>query len=261
MYNPLEGSAPRPIHGRYECVPRDPPFRDDFESLDKYWLLRGDGFYRILVRDSSIVLETGPSEALYYSNAEISDGGFDCLRWWGRSLEFKARYVGEYYGSWGLGYWNYSMLVDKCIPLWFIHLRSRSPKYPLNGFYVQAGNMFTPIKYFTSPPLSLRIGARLLGPLLPIRITTLKPVKPDIDLGDWHIYRIEWGKSKLLFMIDGDIVSEAPLPPREERFRIDAWIDNAVFTPLRNDYARVYRHVTHENRAPARLEIDYISIE
>ncbi len=152
------------------------------------------------------------------------------------------------------------MVVEETLPIWFIYLRSRSPKYPLNGFYVQVGSIFTPIKYFTEPPLSLRIASRLLGSLLPIKFTTTKPVKPDLDLGEWHVYRIEWKEKELLFSIGDDIVSRIPVPTTRYRFRADAWIDNAVFTPLKNDYARVYRHITHENRWKAQLLIDYVKI-
>ena len=43
----------------------------------------------------------GPTEALYYSNAEISDGDYKNLKWMRRNLEFKARLVRDHYGSAG----------------------------------------------------------------------------------------------------------------------------------------------------------------
>lgn len=260
-HNPLERSSTGGIHPTYRCLERGTPFTDDFEEITEYWLLRGDGVHKITVENSLLILEVGPTEALYYSNAEVSDGDFNCLRWWGHSIEFKARYRGSHYGSWGVGFWNYSMVIDRSMPLWFIYLRSVDPSYPLNGFYIQAGRVFTPIKYFTGPPLAVKLGARLLKPLLPIKFTSLKPVKPDLDLESWHVYRVEWSSGRVEFLVDGELLARVEEPSGSERFRVDAWIDNAVFTPLKNDYARVYRHVTHENRAPARLELDYVKVE
>ncbi len=54
------------------------------------------------------------------------------------------------------------------------------------------------------------------------------------------------------------MVSEIREPYSKYKYRIDIWIDNAVFTLLKNDYALVYRHITHENRSRNTLEIDYV---
>lgn len=233
---------------------------DDFIEKSDYWHYRIDNFARIVVENSLLKLIMGPTEALYYSNAEISDGNFVNLKWFGKSVEFKARLIGDHFGSAGWGFWNYSMVIEESVPIWFIYLRSRSEKYPLNGFYVQAGNIFAPIKYFTNPPLIVKLGFKLFKKLLPIRFVSLKPLKPDLDLSDWHIYTIIWGSKHLEFRIDNDTLANIPIPKSKYNYRIDAWIDNAVFTPLKNDYARVYRHITHENRASNTLEIDYIKL-
>ncbi len=259
MFEPVSPGSSGLKSNSYICDHVETPFKDDFEAFSKYWIARNDGVSRIDVRDSILMLEIGPTEALYYSNTEISDGDFNCLRWWEQSLEFKARFIGKHYGSAGIGFWNYSMQIDRSLPIWFIYLRAKSNRYPLNGFYIQMNNVFTPIKYFTKPPLIVKL-AHLLKPLLPIKFTTLKPTIQDLNLEEWHIYRIEWRNKNIRFKIDDKVIAEAS-PPRRERFRIDAWIDNAVFTPLKWDYAQVYRHITHENRREAKLEIDYISIE
>lgn len=82
------------------------------------------------------------------------------------------------------------MVVDESIPIWSIYLRSRSSKYPLNGFFVQVGNTFTPIKYFKEPPALVKIGLKLFKGIIPLKFTTLKPVMPDLDLSKWHKYTI-----------------------------------------------------------------------
>jgi len=43
----------------------------------------------------------GPTEALYYSNAEIADGLFDDLPWMFKTFEAKVRLIGKHYGSAG----------------------------------------------------------------------------------------------------------------------------------------------------------------
>lgn len=82
----------------------------------------------------------------------------------------------------------------------------------------------------------------------------------NLNLSEWHKYSILWCRDKIVFKIDGETVSTIPTPKSEYRFRVDVWIDNAVFTPLRGDYARVYRHITHENRVESVLEVDYVKL-
>jgi hypothetical protein len=258
-YNPLE-KASTSLNSEKTCKERKTcpdTIRDDFETLDKHWIRRIDGAGRISVHDSILELSMGPTEALYYSNAEVSDGSFDNLCWRLGSIEFKARLETDHYGSAGLGYWNHSMVVDKSFPVWFIYLRSLSTKYPLNGFFAQYGRVFIPIKWFAGPPLTVRLAVRIASRLLPIRILGLKPRKPDLDLHNWHTYRIRAVGEHIVFEIDGEAIGRIKRTV-EPLFRIDMWIDNSVFTPLRGDYARVYRHVTHEDRSANSLLIDHV---
>jgi hypothetical protein len=46
----------------------------------------------------------GPTEALYYSNAEVSDGEFENLPWVRGVLETRLRFTGLHYGSAGFGF-------------------------------------------------------------------------------------------------------------------------------------------------------------
>ncbi len=233
--------------------------RDDFETRSSSWSWRCDGSSRIEVENSVLRLCMGPTEALYYSNAEISDGGFDSLKWSSGDLIIKARFCGEgfpHFGSAGFGFWNYTMRIDLCYPIWFIYLRSVSPRYPLQGFFIQVGNAFLPITLYRSVS-AYKLISSLLPFASPIRILSSKPVLPDIDLRKWHEYGISWKKGKVVFLVDNDVIAEIPVT-YNGKARIDVWIDNAVFQPIRNDPARVYRHVTHENRAEACLEIDWI---
>ena len=260
VYNPLERTTPGKdsIKESKEYVPEE--IFDDFNEKTDYWNYRTDNYAEIRVENSVAKLIMGPTEALYYSNAEISDGDFNNLKWMRKNIEFKARLVRDHYGSAGWGFWNYSMVVEESVPIWFIYLRSRSSKYPLNGFFVQVGNVFTPVKYFTEPSTLVKIGLKLFKRLIPLQFTTLNPVIPDLDLSKWHKYTILWKEGIIEFYIDDNLVSKIKEPYSKYRYRIDAWIDNAVFTPLKDDYANVYRHITHENRDKNILEIDYVKL-
>jgi len=261
VYTPLEKSVAEADNktGDYSKEKKK-EFFDDFDSKSDYWGYRTNGMSDITYENSVIKLFMGPTEALYYSNAEIADGDFTHLPWEPCNLETKVRLLGNHFGSAGWGFWNYSMTVDGSVPIWFIYLRTNSPKYPLNGFYVQVGNTFTPIKYFNKPPLSLKIATKLLKGLIPVKFTTTSPVMQNMDLSEWHTYKMLKENNNLVFYIDDNKISTIKIPTSKYGFRADAWIDNAVFTPLKGDYARVYRHITHENREKAALEIDYIKI-
>lgn len=260
MYNPVEKSMSGCGHLVGGVRDSNTTLFDDFNEKSNYWYYRVDNYAKIVIEDSVLKLIMGPTEALYYSNAEISDGDFKTLRWLGKNLEFRIRLIGEHYGSAGWGFWNYTMVIDECVPIWFIYLRSTSKHYPLNGFYVQVGNTFTPIKYFTNPPLTIRLGLKLVGRFTPLKFTTFKPAMPDLNLNEWHKYSILWFRDRLVFKIDGKTVLTMSTPKSKYKFRVDVWIDNAVFTPLRGDYARVYRHITHENRVEGILEVDYVKL-
>ncbi len=235
---------------------------DDFNERNPRWRLRHDGVSRIIIQDSILKLCMGPTEALYYSNAEISDGSFDELIWSGGKLSLKARFTGNgypHYGSAGFGFWNYSMRIDLSYPIWFIYLRSVRGSYPLQGFFIQVGNRFAPIMLTRS--IGIYKALLTLFPFAaPIRILSSKPVMQEIDLGEWHTYTIDWSGGKAVFRIDDREIADVSVEYRG-RARIDAWLDNAVFQPQRNDPAYVYRHITHENRREACLEIDWIKME
>ncbi|BEP16852.1 hypothetical protein PYJP_02040 [Pyrofollis japonicus] len=225
------------------------------------WRLRRNGVARIEFSDHVMRLCMGPTEALYYSNAEISDGGFDKLPHSSGVLEVNARLTRLHYGSAGWGFWNYSMRIDMSYPVWFIYLNTPGP-YLLRGFFAQTGNVFTPIRldhrdrwerlYFRLVAALTRLGM----PLVPIRITSTRPAMQDLDLTKPHNYRIEWKHGEAKYYIDGKLVARHTA--KQLQTRVDIWIDNAVYEPRRGDPGRVYRHVTMENREEACLEIIHL---
>ncbi len=233
---------------------------DHFDEKSDYWKWRVDGFACHEVSNSIARLCMGPTEALYYSNAEIADGEFDDLPWRRGYVEVRARLIGNHFGSAGWGFWNHSMVVDLSFPIWFIYLRARG-SYPLQGFFLQVGREFVPINLFKGISF-YRLALSIAPWVAPIRILGSKPLAQDLDLEDWHIYRIEWSGKVARAFIDGEEVARVePKWVVDTRLRIDAWIDNAVFLPIRGDPGAAYRHQTQENRSRACLEIDYIASE
>ncbi len=229
--------------------------RDDFVEKSSYWKWRVDGFAGFEIRDSILRMWMGPTEALYYSNAEIADGEFDECPWTSGILEVRARLIGNHFGSAGWGFWNHSMRLDQSTPIWFIYLRAYG-RYPLQGFFVQVENVFIPIKLFSGVTM-----LSILSKIFPtsVKIPRSRPAMQDLDLSSWHIYRVEWRDNVARFYIDNTEIAVLRVGKRC-RARADVWIDNAVYIPSRGA-DKVYRHVTQENRARAYLDIDWIEIK
>lgn len=231
--------------------------RDDFDTRSPYWRWRVDNFASIKVRDGILEMCVGPTEALYYSNAEIADGEFDDLPWVRGSMEARLRFTELHYGSAGFGFWNHSMRVDTSYPAWFIYLRAYGP-YPLQGLFAQLHNRFQPIMVYANLNF-YKLALDILPFIAPIRIISAKPVMQDLDLKKWNTYRVEWDGARARYLVNGVEVATIASDMRS-RVRADIWIDNAVFYPPWRDGGGVYRHVTQENRVKSCLEVDYVEI-
>lgn len=244
-----------------EKAQKEKGFFDDFNEKSPYWDWRINNYANFEIEGSILKMYMGPTEALYYSNAEIADGTFDHLLWSFKTIELKARLMGKHYGSAGFGFWNYTMVIDFCVPIWFIYLRSRGP-YPFQGFFAQVGNFFQPIMFieknylFNSAFLFSKLSSKIIG----VKIISSKPTMQELNLENWHEYKIEWKQDNVKFYIDGKEVAKINFFFKDLKARADAWIDNAVFEVKRRDAGKVYRHATQENRQKSSLEIDYIKI-
>jgi hypothetical protein len=65
----------------------------------------------------------------------------------------------------------------------------------------------------------------------------------DIDIREWHIYRIEFSSEGTRFYVDGNLVASTPEYPRKKQ-RSEIWIDNYVIqlmggVPIPSGYADV----------------------
>lgn len=236
-------------------------FFDNFDTKSPYWEWRADKNAGFEFKESILRMFMGPTEALYYSNAEIADGLFDELPWSFKTLEVKARLLEKHYGSAGWGFWNHTMVIDNCMPIWFVYLRSRG-SYPFSGLFAQVGNQFQPIvlfeknSMFTLASVLSKVSSKIVG----VKILSSEPAMQELKLEEWHSYKIEWMKGKVKFYVDKGEVVEVPFFFKEAKARADVWIDNAVFEVRRNDPGRVYRHATQENRVANFLELDYIKV-
>lgn len=236
-------------------------FFDNFETKLPYWEWRSDNNAGFLLEKSILRMFTGPTEALYYSNAEISDGFFGELPWSFKTIEVKARLLGKHFGSAGWGFWNHTMLIENCMPIWFVYLRARG-SYPFSGLFAQVGNQFQPIMLLEKNSLLYLayIFSKVSSKITGVKILTFTPTLQKLKLEEWHSYKIDWKRDKVLFYIDEKKVSEIPFLFKNQNARADIWIDNAVFEIRKNDPGRVYRHVTQEIRERNFLEVDYVKV-
>jgi hypothetical protein len=182
-------------------------------------------------------------------------------------------------GTWGFGFWNDPFTVSlglqgtaRRLPvlpkaIWFFHASganhlSLQNHLPSNGFLAQS---------FASPNIpSLLLTPGLLA--LPfmfwkpfalwIRAITAKIVRQDaicleLDVTQWHEYRLSWGAGRAVYTIDGATVFETEISPTG-RLGLVIWVDNqfAAFTPTGKISAG-----TEPNPSPAWMEITDLKIK
>jgi hypothetical protein len=235
-----------------------PEVYDDFDTKSNIWSYRTENFSSIEQLDGNLKMCVGPSEALYYSDAEISDGSFENLKWSGGNAEFRVKLSFDHFGSAGFGFWNYSMVTDLSMPLWFIYLNARG-KYPLQGFFVQAGKNFCPLFLkdtgITFPIVSFI--SRIFPARVGVKILDSKPRFKEFQKESYHVYRVEWkGKLARFYVDDKEVCSVEDQFLQKGKARLDVWIDNSIFMPVKNDPGKVYRHATQELRERHCLYLD-----
>ena len=151
-------------------------------------------------------------------------------------------------GTWGFGFWNDPFTVSlglngmaqrlPALPncAWFFyassenHLSFTSGK-PSNGFIAQTfsaaripagllapGLLATPLLFFK--PLS-----KWLRAILAAKLISEDAKRLEIDVTQWHAYRLRWEKSRVEFAIDGETVFETATSPKGP-LGLVIWIDN-----------------------------------
>jgi len=151
-------------------------------------------------------------------------------------------------GTWGFGLWNDPFGLSlgfggtagrlPALPnaAWFFHaseqnyLSFRDDK-PGNGFLAQT---------FRSPSFHpLLIPAGLTLPFSTKRTRSLlnrvideDSIRLSVDVTQWHEYRLEWGRQRVVWWVDDALMLESPVAPRPP-LGLVIWMDNqyAAFKP------------------------------
>ena len=176
-------------------------------------------------------------------------------------------------GTWGFGLWNdpfgfsfgpgegFFHLPALPNTIWFFfasqknYLSFRDDK-PARGFIAQA---FSSLSFHPSLFLagfaslfSRKTTRRLLSRVIEEDAATV-----NVDVTQWHEYRLEWSPRRSRFWVDSYLVLDSPVSPRPP-LGIVIWIDNqyAAFTPEGK-----LRWGMEKNEEPAWLEIENIEIK
>jgi hypothetical protein len=185
------------------------------------------------------------------------------------SLNLRARAsAASLPGTWGFGLWNdpFGLSVGfggnsfrlPALPnaIWFFHASKENclsfGNKPGNGFLAQVFSspvfpLFALSRVAAALPFS-RIKARaLMG-----KIVEEDGVRLDMDVTEWHAYRLEWSPKRSAFWVDEALVMETSVSPRPP-LGLVIWIDN--------QYAAWYPDGkigfgVLENTEPAWLEIE-----
>jgi hypothetical protein len=170
-------------------------------------------------------------------------------------------------GTWGFGLWNDPFGLSlgfggnplrlPALPnaVWFFHASEENylsfGHDPGNGFLAQT---------FRSPvfPLGRLIQVGLTFPFSRVKarqkmgeIVDGDGVRLDIDVTQWHGYRLEWGEKRCSFWVDEVLLLETPVSPRPP-LGLVIWIDNQ-FAAWRPDGKIGFGLV--ESAEPAWLEV------
>jgi hypothetical protein len=175
-------------------------------------------------------------------------------------------------GTAGFGFWNYPFSVRGDIlmlpeSVWFFYASPPSnmalvPGLPGWGWKAQVVHSMRAETVVATVPMALSATwARLTGDSSHAarwmqRLSGAQEALLDVDMTDWHTYRLEWRGGDALFWVNNRLVLRAPHPPTRPLGFV-AWIDNqyAVATP------RGTLRFGSVATDPEWLELDYIKIE
>ena len=176
-------------------------------------------------------------------------------------------------GTWGFGLWNdpFGLSIGfgvgrfrlPCLPnaAWFFHASrqnhlSFSNDQPASGFLAQAFNAprYHPglIPAGLALPFSSKASRNLLS-----KMVAENAVSVDVNVIDWHEYKIEWKPGRTEYWVDQVQVFESDVSPRP-LLGLVIWIDNqfAAFPPTGK-----IRFGVLENPEPAWIEITHLRID
>ena len=192
------------------CVPKtpaaiclDPPiWADEFTSYHSRWdwsYNSGTGYKRLTTVDGTSVVEIGitdRSTSSSYSDCSLHENNYSYSY---GTFEARLRCTDEEgKGTRGWGTWNYQNPSSVDVA-WFWSASSDSDPL-MRGLQVM-----------------VTVDSN----------TVFQQYIPNIDIREWHIYRIEFSSEGTRFYVDGNLVASTPEYPRKPQ-RSEIWIDNYV---------------------------------
>ena len=161
------------------------------------------------------------------------------------TLTVRARFshaVGELWGTAGFGFWNdpFDWVGNVDAPpnaIWFFYASPHSDMAFvrgvrgsgwkaafLNGGRAGRATMTLGNFLFRVPRLS-----KVVFKAAEARLNVAEYLIENVELTDWHDYRMEWQKDEAIFSVDGREIFRAPKPPTVPLGFV-AWVDNNATT-------------------------------
>lgn len=239
-----------------QMVPETVAVHEDLPQLSARWHRHEIRSGVLEPTGSALRFIVGSTVSRRYSNAQIDDYvGLPRRRFPWRPplrLTVRARFshsAGELRGTAGFGFWNDPFLMTgKRLPalpraVWFFHASPPSDikldgDAPGHGWKAATIDALRPATFLLAP---VAVPAVLLMKVRPVYLALWPPIQRaihvaeallEVDMDEWHVYVIEWGKRHSHFSVDGEPVA-GPVPSPRGPLGFVMWLDNQylVATP------------------------------
>ena len=257
------------------------------EEIPSFWRTLETGRGKVVQKDVirlSLPAEAPDTHTATYSNAQLDDypgiprKKFLCSP--PLSFSIKARFshsctntTNSIRGTAGFGFWNDPFMMTESRPptlpraLWFflsspdsdLRLVENISRYGFKAATLDAWRLpflsLIPTIPLSLPLMQVPYLKRKLWPLAQ-RAMNCNEHSLNIDLTEFHSYRIEWRAKKASFFIDEQLVYSAP--PPQGPLALVIWIDNQFMVLHPTGYLKHGNLAIHEEQY---LEIESISLQ
>lgn len=181
------------------CNPEEAVWRDEFTDYNPRWewnYSKGTGHKQLTTIDGAPVVEIGitdQSSSSSYSDCSLHEKSY---QYHNGVFEARLRYAGDHkFGTIGWGVWNYED-ASRAEAAWFWDSSSGGKA---SGFQAM-------VAYDSAIKFQKHL--------------------PEIDIQEWHIYRVDLSPTGVRFFVDGDEVASTSMRPSKLQ-RAEIWVDNA----------------------------------
>ena len=249
-------------------------------EIGSTWCQQTVGSGAVKVLKGMLQLATATTTATAYSNAQLDD--YQNLhrrdfRWQPPlTLTVRARFshsAGQLRGTAGFGFWNDPfMMTDARHPtlpraIWFFYSSPPSnmslaldvPGHGWKAATIDAWRLpfflLAPTAPIAMPLMRIRRLYRALWPLAQRAIGVSEKLI-DVEMTEWHTYKIEWGVKTARFTVDETLMLACTTPPRGP-LGLVIWLDNQamVVTPWGQ-----FRHVLVASSTPQWMEVAEVQV-